>query len=256
MLLAAVALDPRAARAEEISALYHASYLGLTAGEIRFRFGGSGDDYRDEIAIESTGLAHLVTHFRGSAVAEGSLGVDGHAAPLSYDALYDLRKRHDSRIAMRFIAGEDGVIAERDASDTSRKPPLDTLYRRDVVDPISALAAIRHALQRERAAPPHDLTVPVYDGARRFDVLVHRLPAEPGEPVIRLRLTLLPIAGFKGESSDDGNPEAYPRPVDVVVTDDAKLIPISIRVPIWHFLLTVSFDRFCASFEACGKPAP
>jgi len=111
MLLAAVALDPRAARAEEISALYHASYLGLTAGEIRFRFGGSGDDYRDEIAIESTGLAHLVTHFRGSAVAEGSLviGADGIHSTLQQNVVPPSRPSFSGVVAYRGLVPQERI---------------------------------------------------------------------------------------------------------------------------------------------------
>jgi hypothetical protein len=239
-----------AARAEELSAAYRVSYVGLPAGEIRFRFSGDGAAYRDEIAVESSGLARWVTHFRGTAASEGRLADDDHAAPRRYDALYDLRNRRNSHISMRFIGRDGAVIAEREAADTSRKPVLPDRYRRDVVDPIAALAAIRHALLRH---PPRDFTVPVYDGARRFDVLVHVVAAGGKEPTIRLLLTLRPIAGFKGEASDEGDPDDAPRPVEAVFTDDANLLPISMRVTVWYLPLVVKFDHFCKSFDACTK---
>jgi len=248
------------AGAEEIDAFYRASYAGLPAGELRFRFSGNGATYRDEIAVESQGLPRLVTHFRGTAMGEGRLADDGHAAPLRYHALYDLRQRRDSLISMRFIGSPGDVIAERDAADTSRKPPLPDLYRRNVVDPIAALAAIRRALWVQLPAPVQDFAVPVYDGARRFDVLVHVVSAgeKAGEKedVIRLLLTLRPIAGFKAESSEDGDPEDAPRPVEAVFTDDANLVPISMRVTVWYLPLVVKFDHFCKSFEACGDAGP
>jgi hypothetical protein len=151
---------------------------------------------------------------------------------------------------MRFIGHDGAVIAERDATDTSRRPALPDRYRRDVVDPISALAAIRHALLHH---PPRDFTVPVYDGARRFEVLVHVVSAGGKEPTIRLLLTLRPIAGFKGETSDEGDPDDAPRPVEAVFTDDANLLPISMRVTVWYLPLVVRFDHFCKSFDSCGK---
>lgn len=245
-----------AARGEEINAFYRASYAGLPAGEVRFRFTGDGATYHDEIAVESQGLPRWVTHFRGTAVGEGRLADDGHAAPLRYDALYNLRKRRDSRISIRFIGRDGAVIAERGTTDTSRRPPLPDLYRRNVVDPVSAMAAIRHELRVQQPAPARDFTVPVYDGARRFDVLVHVVSAGGKEGMIRLLLTLRPIAGFRGESSEDSDPEDAPRPVEVVFTDDANLLPISMRVSVWYLPLVVRFDHLCKSFEACSKAGP
>jgi hypothetical protein len=245
-----------AARGEEINALYQATYAGLPAGEVRFSFTGDGGSYRDRIAVESAGLPRLVTHFRGTAEGEGRLEGDGNASPLRYEALYDLRKRRDSRISMRFIGRDGAVIAEREASDTSRKPPLPDLYRRNVVDPIAAMAAIRHQLWLQLPVPAQDFVVPVYDGARRFDVAVHIVSVGGKEGVIRLLLSLRPIAGFKAESSEDGDPEDAPRPVEAVFTDDASLVPVSMRVTVWYLPMVVRFDHFCKSFDACGEPGP
>ncbi len=240
------------ARAEEINILYRASYAGLPAGEVRFRFTGDGGNYRYWIGVESAGLPRLITHFRGTAEGNGRLTNEGQAAPLHYEALYDLRQRRDSRIGMRFIGPPGAVIAEREAADTSRKPPLPDLYRRNVVDPIAAMASIRHGLWLQLPVPTQDFTVPVYDGARRFDVLVHIVSAGEKENLIHLLLTLKPIAGFKADTSEDGDPEDAPRPVEAVFTGDASLVPVSMRVTVWYLPMVVRFDRFCKSFDDCG----
>jgi hypothetical protein len=239
-----------AARGEEIAALYRVSYMGLPAGQIRFRFSGDGFTYSDEIAIESAGLPRLVTHFRGTATSEGRLANDGQVVPQHYDALYDLRKRRNSHLSLRFDGADGTRIVERNAADTSRKPPLADLYRRNVVDPVSALAAIREKLRGDRAEAARDFTVPVYDDARRFDVLVHVISAGEKDG-IRLLLTLRPIAGFKGESSDEGDPDDAPRQVQAAFSDDVNVVPVSMRVSVWYLPLVVQFDHFCKSFEAC-----
>jgi len=255
-LILAGVLPAPAVRAEEINVLYRASYAGLPAGEVRFRFTGDGGAYRYRIGVESAGLPRLITHFRGTAEGDGRLTNDSQAAPLHYEALYDLRQRRDSRISMRFIGPPGAVIAEREAADTSRKPPLPDLYRRNVVDPIAAMASIRHGLWLQLPVPTQDFTVPVYDGARRFDVLVHIVSAGgkegENENVIRLLLTLRPIAGFKADTSEDGDPEDAPRPVEAVFTGDARLVPVSMRVTVWYLPMVVRFDRFCKSFDDCG----
>src|SRR6202043_1723866 len=93
------------------------------------------------------GLAHLVTRFRGTATAEGRLDASGNAEPTRYQAVYDLRKRRDSHVSMRFERADGRLIAARGPDDTSRKPPLAEAFRADVLDPLAAVEAIRGALR-------------------------------------------------------------------------------------------------------------
>jgi hypothetical protein len=251
-LLVTVLAPGAGARAEEVAAFYRATWAGLPAAEMRLAFGDDGPGYRDEIHIETKGLAHLFTKFRGGAVAEGRLGDDGAAAPTRYDALYDLRKRHGSRISMRFVGGHGAVLAERTPDDTSHKPPIDEAFRRNVADPLSALASIRHALKVKPPKPGGQFKIPVYDGSRRFDIAAKIVSVGGDDNLVQVKLTLVPIAGFKGGSSDDGDPDDAPRPVDLSFTNDAALMPVSIRVSIAYLPLVVRFQHRCATFAACA----
>lgn len=239
------------AGAAEVVAFYRATWAGLPAAELRLSLSEAGERYRAQIAIETRALPRLVTKFRGGAVAEGRLARDGAALPSSYDALYDLRKRHDSRISMRFRPAEHGVIAERTPNDSSRKPPLAETYRRDVTDPLSALAAIRQHLLVRRPEPGSRFSVPVYDGARRFDVAVDVVSIGGAEDVVRIRMTLMPIAGFKG-GEEGSDPDDAPRPIDATFSHDARLVPLTMRVSVAYLPLTVRFDHFCADFASCS----
>ena len=250
--LLVMALAPACpARAEEVIAFYRATWAGLPAAEMRLAFGAGSTGYHDEIHIETKGLARLFTKFRGGAVAEGRLGDDGLAAPSRYDALYDLRKRHDSRVSMRFTPGHGTVIAERTPADTSHKPPIDEAYRRDVIDPLSALASIRHVLKVKSPKAGSQFKIPVYDGARRFDIAAKVVAVGGDDNLVQLKLTLVPIAGFKGGSSDDGDPDDAPRPVDVTFTNDAALVPMWIRVSVAYLPLVIRFQHRCETFAGC-----
>jgi Protein of unknown function (DUF3108) len=240
-----------AAHGEELAAFYRATWGGLPAAEVRLGLGETAKDYRDEIHIETQGLARWLTRFRASVVGEGRLARDGTAAPARYDARYDLRKRHDQHASLRFVEREGAVIAERTAEDTSRKPPLAEIHRRNVGDPIAALAFIRQELRVNPPKPETEFMVPVFDGARRFDVAVRVVSVGGEENVIRLHLMLKPIAGFKGEASDDGDPDSAPRPVDLTLTNDARLLPLSLRVSIAWLPVSLQLDHVCASFETC-----
>lgn len=207
--------------------------------------------YRDEIAVASEGLPRMVARFRGTATAEGTLVAGRMPAPTRYEATYDLRKRRDRKLTMLFVVRGGATVAERGPNDTSRKPPLAEEFRRNVIDPLSAYAAIAATLRRGETG----FAVPVYDGARRFDAIVRALPRDPGQPGIQLAVTLHPIAGFKGETSEEGDPDDAPRPVSLTLSDDGRLVPLAMSVPIWYLPLDIALVRVCAAGDPCGWPA-
>jgi hypothetical protein len=59
-----------------------------------------------------------------------------------------------------------------------------------------------------------------------------------------------PRAGFKGESSEDGDPDDAPRKVELSV-DEARMVPLSITVPVFSLPLVVLFQRLCAAPDPC-----
>lgn len=239
-----------AARADQIVAVYQAYWAGLPAAEIRLKLRDGEGSYSDQIEIRTEGLPRLVTHFRGTAQADGRLAAGRPADPSRYDALYNLRKRRDSRISMRFVGRGAAMVAERGAGDTSRKPPLAERFRRDAVDPMTAIERLRQAIAA--GAANRSFSIPIYDGARRFDVVGRVLPKQDqtGGP-LRVELTLRPIAGFKGELSDDGDPDDAPRPVAVTLSDDSRLLPLSLTVRVFFLPLVVRLDHLCSRAAPC-----
>jgi hypothetical protein len=153
---------------------------------------------------------------------------------------------------MLFVHRSGGTVAERGPDDTSRKPPLAEAFRKNSVDPLSALERIREALRT--TGPGRRFTVPVYDGARRFDIVGEILPRNgPADGTLRAGLTLRPIAGFRGETSEDGDPDDAPRKVELTVTDDARLLPLSITVPVFFMPLVIRFEELCPTARSCSK---
>jgi len=250
LLLATGTAGPAAA--EDIVASYSAYWAGLPAANIRLTLRNGGVAYHDEIEIATQGLPHLFTRFRATAAAEGRLAADRTAEPSRYLAAYDLRKRRDSRVSMHCVPRPGGTVAERGPDDTSRKPPLAETFRKNSVDPLSALERIREALRAAR--PGRSFSIPVYDGARRFDIVGRVLPkSNPADGTLRAELTLRPIAGFRGETSEDGDPDDAPRKVELIVTDDARLLPLSITVPVFFMPLVIRFEELCPTASTCSK---
>lgn len=252
-----MALVSRPAGAVEAAALYQAYWAGLPAGEIQLTLKDDNRGYHDKIEIRSEGLPRIATRFNGTAISEGSIAAaaaaPGRLVPVSYDAQYDLRKRRGRRLVMRFAARGDGagaIVADRGPGDTSKKPPLAQRLRTNVLDPLSALSAIRQELRRGNRGP---FSVPVYDGARRFDVIVRVQPPQPADAsTLRLNLTLAPIAGFKGETSEEGDPDSAPRPVALTMSNDDRLMPLSMRVSLYYMPLIVELKRWCDAAAPCA----
>jgi hypothetical protein len=241
-----LAIVTHPAQADESSALYRVSWAGMPAGEIRLTLRDEPGAYHDEIQIRSVGLARLVTRFRGSATSDGRFAAE-RPVPLHYDAAYDLRKLRDRRLSMQFALRGGAVVADRGPADTSRKPPLAEPFRSGVLDPLSVVTAIRDQLRRGNRG---SFTVPVYDGARRFDVNVRVQPKRAGDSVLRLDLTLTPIAGFKG-GGDEGDPDDAPRPVALTISDDQRLMPLAMTVSLYYLPLVVELRRWCEAAAPC-----
>ena len=239
---------PRPAGAVDVAALYQAYWAGLPAGELRLQLRDGRGTYEDEIAIRTEGLPWLFTRFSAVAVSDGRAGAP-LPAPQRYDARYALRKKRHKRLVMQFAAHDGAVVADRGPGDTSDKPPLAERFRTGVVDPLSALTAIRDELRHGNRGP---FAVPVYDGARRFDLTVRVLPKAAGDKRLHLALLLSPIAGFKGESSDDGNPDAAPRPARLAMSEEPRLMPLSFSVSLDYLPLVITLRRWCTSAAECG----
>ena len=241
------------ADADDVGAVYAAYWAGVPAAQIRLSLSEDAAAYRSRIEITTEGLPALLSRFRATAIAEGRLGADRPVQPEHYDAIYDLRKRHNSHISMLFIDRAGAVVAERGPEDTSHKPPLAEGFRRNAVDPLTALERIRGAVRALRQRPEGSFTVPVFDGARRFDIIGRMFPSkDAADRVLQVELTLRPIAGFKGETSDDGDPDNAPRKVALTVTNDEWVMPLSITVPVFYLPLVVRLDHLCTTTDTCS----
>lgn len=226
---------------------YSATWGGGPAAEILLSLDEHGGVFRNQLELQTVGLARLLSGFKARAVSEGR--ADGAVAPTAYDAVYDSRKKRDKRINVQFVRGLDGTVAEEGPLDTSTDPLLPEALRRDVIDPLSCLTAIRRMIQTHGLGGTRTFTLAVYDGKRRFDVEGSVLSTETmrwsGSSVkaVNLRLLLRPVAGFDGDTDEGYKPDANTREVHVVFTNDARAIPLRMSVAIAYVPAVIVLDR-------------
>jgi hypothetical protein len=237
-----------AAYAEPLSLRYSATWGGGTAAEIRLFLDETGGAFRNRLDIETVGLARLLSGFRARAVSVGQTD-DDDVTPQVFDAVYDSHKKRDKRINVQFVQQPDGSVAEEGPENTSTDPLIAAEFRRDVIDPLSCITAVRRLVREHGIDRNRGFTLAVYDGKRRFDVEGSVVAIEKmrwGKGTIEamsLRLLLRPVAGFDGQSEDGYKPDANTREVHVSVTNDARAIPLRLSVPIAYVPAVVSLDR-------------
>lgn len=228
---------------------YEASWASLPAGHLVASFDDDDGGYRDTLRLDTVGLPRLLLRFRAEIESAGTFDPSGAAHPLRYGLDYDLRKYHGERVRVAYVARDGAVIAERTPEDTNRKPVLPEQYRRDVIDPVAALAAVRRHLRLRGVHPGDRFTLPVFDDVRRFDIAVTVGPPLK-DKLVPVHLEVKGIAGFHNHKGADG--DDAPRPLDLTFTDDARLMPQSLTTSVAFLPLTVRLDHFCADMAHCG----
>ena len=231
-------------------AYYDATWASLPAGHLVASFDDDNRAYRDTLQVDTVGLPHLLLHFSARVESAGTFAADGAARPERYAVDYDLRKYRNQRVRVAYVAGEGGLVAERTPLDTNPKPPLPESYRRNVIDPLAAFAALRQHLLHHVAKAGDHFILPVFDDVRRFNVAVSIRSAGGAGKLVRVHLDLTAVAGFR-RKDDRYAAEEAPRPIEVTFRDDGMMTPMRLDVMAAWLPLAVRFDHRCADVAHC-----
>jgi hypothetical protein len=249
-VLAAASLFVAPAHAAPFVAYYDATWGSLPAGHLVASFDDDNRAYRDSLQMDTVGLPQLLLHFRARVESAGTFAANGAVQPVRFDVDYDLRKYRDQRVRVTYVASDRGFVAERTPQDTNRKPPLPEDYRRNVIDPLAAFAALRQLLLRHDAKAGDHFILSVFDDVRRFNVAVSIRSAGGARKLVWVHLDLMAVAGFR-RKDDRYAPEEAPRPIDVTFRDDGMMTPLQLDVTVAWLPLVVRFDHHCDDLVHC-----
>ena len=161
-------------------------------------------DYKLEIRAKLTGLAGMLTSGRGAATAAGALG-PGRPQPSSFAVT--ARSSKEQR-TIRIGLNNGNVAAVEIAPPIEPKPdtvPLADAHKRGVIDPASAVLMPLPAKGEPTDPANCNRTIPVFDGAARFDIVLSfaetRGVEKPGYsgPVLVCNIRYVPISGHRTE---------------------------------------------------------
>lgn len=188
-----------------VSVDYSVNLAGIPIGNAQLTGAFEGARYRMDVSAVLTGLVGAVTGGQGSARSSGGIAGGNAAAPLP-NSFAIATRTSNSGIAVR-MALANGNVTQAEITppllDTGDRVPVTAAAKRGVIDPASAL--MMPARARAELTDPDNCnrTLPVFDGATRFNVVLSygetRQVEKPGYsgPVLVCNARYVAIAGHR-----------------------------------------------------------
>ncbi len=192
-----VGFSAAAAEDRGLVLVYEGFLGGLQSSAIKVVAEVRGDSYRLVSDSKSAGVIDTFVGFFSHAVSDGAVK-DGEVVPKTHRA--DNRWFGEDRKVFIDYGSGSGITAsvEPPWHDDDRDPVPDHLLPA-TLDPLSAALRIIRAAGRDGGLP---LTVPVFDGRRRYDLHIGPVTADDADgpayagPALRAEIVLERIVGF------------------------------------------------------------
>lgn len=189
-------------QAQTLKAEYDVTLMGLSLGKADLSSTFEGSKYKMQAGVKLSGLAKMLTGGKGMATASGTIaGLQPQPASFAVTS----RSSSDQRtVRMGLTAGN--VAAVEIVPPIDEKPdrvPVKDDHKKGVIDPVSALLMPSVASGSLTDSANCNRTIPVFDGAARFDVVLSyaetknaALPGYSG-PVLVCNARYVPISGHR-----------------------------------------------------------
>jgi hypothetical protein len=190
------------AGAETLKVTYEVSLIGLPLGSADLATVVDGSKYSVEVGAKLTGLAGLLIGGKGAANSAGA--VSGPQPQPSAFAVTSRAGKEQRTVRMGLNGGNVAALAIMPPlEEKPDRVPLKEVHKRGVVDPVSALLMPATAAGSLTDPANCNRTIPVFDGAARFDVILKyaetKTVEKPGYkgPVLVCNARYVPIAGHR-----------------------------------------------------------
>lgn len=252
-----------AVRADSLDIQYDLSLAGLPIGTATMGGTVNPGNYKVDVRARMTGLAGLLTGGKGAGTSSGSTS-GSRVVPSAY-ALTSTNSNGTYTVRMALSSGSVAAIDISPPLDEKiDRVPLQDSHKRNVVDPVGALL-----MPVGRGGPLLDpascnRTIPVFDGAGRFDVTLTYSGTEkvdiPGYrgPVLVCAARYNPIAGHRtGRKAtqfmaDNTDMSTWLAPVE----NARMLVPVKISVRTMIGTTVIEATRFTTGRSTASGSQP
>ena len=257
--LALAGAGPAGARelaSEPLDLRYDMNFGGFTVAEFALRHIPNGTTYRTELAARTVGLVDRFVRYRGEVESEG-VKAERTVLPASYR--YETTSKRVDRLERVVFDPLTETAIEVDTR--KRGKPNQTEVPKSlwhgVVDPLTALLRGRQQLADHQPRVGEEFVLPVFDGRRRYDMVLEvkarreLTVAGRKQPVVELEIEIRALAGF------DADDDKRNLRVDVLVSDDDRMVPLRIQSLDTPITVTLSLTEDCSAVGAtCARGLP
>ena len=197
-----VASDP--AHAQRLEARYAVSMTGIPVGQSAWSVDLGGDAYSISASGGAAGVLSILMAGEGVVEASGKIRND-RLVPVSF-ASTGIEDGEKVELKMTLEDGVATTVTFNGPPPGPDRVPLSDVHRRGVVDPLTALLLDNSGAGSAPAASTCDRPLNVFDGRRRYDLLLsfNRIDqiAEKAYagPLLVCNVVLRPIAGHRANS--------------------------------------------------------
>lgn len=191
----------RAAAPATLAVDYGINLAGLPIGTARLAGSFEGQRYRADVSAVLTGLVGAITGGQGSAQASGTF-----ASGPQPNAFAIATRTANAGIAVR-MALRSGNVTQSEVIppllDMEDRVPITAANKRGIMDPVSALVMPAHVRGEPTDPENCNRTLPVFDGATRFNVVLSYAETRPVEkpgyagPVLVCNARYQAVAGHR-----------------------------------------------------------
>lgn len=200
-LAAGLAATSAAARAPlDLDLTYVLSVTGLKIGQVDISVELDDAGYRGAARAETTGLAGWFAQALANTKSQGAVDASGKVAPESFNLVAETAKK-----TLTVDIAYEGDAPAKVTSDPAFRPKsyeADPAEQHGALDPVSAIVA---SIVSTSADGGCGRTIPVFDGRRRYDVVLGAPTGEgelEGTPYVECSATVKRVAGYKAKAME------------------------------------------------------
>ncbi len=180
---------------------YAFSWSGLRLGKLNLQMKYDDENYNVESRLKTSGFVALFSKHKSTTKVSGKTK-SNEFQPITYRSDYR-SGGHDKSIEMNYDAA--GKITKEEILPwRGARPEVPVGLKTKVDDSLTAILSMRVAIKKALANNETEITIPVFDGVRRFDLQARVLNANTSiflddkkVPAIKLVLKRIPLGGFK-----------------------------------------------------------
>lgn len=214
---------------------YRGAWSGFHVADVTLTLRADEQVYWGDMDISTRGLLGWAFDWMGELHARGTVSDETGLRPTAYE-----RRFSQSDETGAVVVEYDATGVAHGFEDGKPQRDVDPALRQNTIDPLAALIALRHHVQSGRLGM---VTMPIYDGKRRMDVVatidtprtsrINRRDVQ----VIPVVADITPVAGFKAKQARGWSNSR----LRVMFSADDQAVPLQIFVesPVGTAVLTL-----------------